>query len=379
MKKRRSTSDKVSDVRSTKTQSPKERPMNSVKYMGMDVHKAMTVIVMLNNAGKVVAEAIIETKAATILDFIESQRGTLYVAFEEGTQAAWLYDLIRPHVAEVVVCDPRKITAAQGNKADRPDAKRLAELLRTNSLIPVYHGERSTRGVKELAHSYTSMVEDSTRVKNRVKALFRGRGIDCSGSAVYNPNEREQWIAKLDSTALRARAARLWEELDCLVPLCEEAEKELVSEARKHAATKILQSVPGLGPVRAAVILGVAGTPHRFRTKRQFWAYIGLGIVTKTSSEYTVVDGQVRRSNKRPLVRGLNRNYNRALKWVFKGAAKTVASGSWKSEFQSMIAQGTPESLVRLTLARKIASITLALWKKGERYDEKKLKFKHAA
>jgi transposase len=353
--------------------------MNSVKYMGMDVHKAMTVIVMLNNVGKIVAEAIIETKAATILDFIESQRGTLHVAFEEGTQAAWLYDLIRPHVTDVVVCDPRKIAAAQGNKADRPDAKRLAELLRTNSLTPVYHGERSTRGVKELAHSYTSMVEDSTRVKNRVKALFRGRGIDCSGSAVYNPNEREQWIAKLDGTALRARAARLWEELDCLVPLCEEAEKELVSEARKHAATRILQSVPGLGPVRAAVILGVAGTPHRFRTKRQFWAYIGLGIVTKTSSEYTVVDGQVRRSNKRPLVRGLNRNYNRALKWVFKGAAKTVASGSWKSEFQAMIAQGTPESLVRLTLARKIASITLALWKKGERYDEKKLKFKHAA
>ena len=169
------------------------------------------------------------------------------------------------------------------------------------------------------------------------------------------------------------------EELDCLVPLSEEAENELVAEGRKHAATKILRSVPGIGPVRAAVILGVAGTPHRFRTKRQFWAYYGLGIVTKTSAEYIVVNGQVRRSNKRPLVRGLNRNYNRALKWVFKGAAKTAASGPWKSQFQAMIAQGTPENLVRLTLARKIASITLALWKKGERYDEKKLKFKHAA
>jgi len=40
---------------------------------------------------------------------------------------------------------------------------------------------------------------------------------------------------------------------------------------------------------------------------------------------------------------------------------------------------GTEESLARLTLARKIASIVLALWKKGERYDEKKLKFGHAA
>lgn len=300
------------------------------------------------------------------------------MAFEEGTQAAWLYDLLQPHVASVVVCDPRKI-ASQGRKADKPDAKRLAELLRSNSLRPVYHGERSTRALKELAQSYVAVVGDGTRVKNRLKALFRGRGINCDGSAVYSEDEREEWLGKLDSAAVRARADRLLEELKCLVPLCEEAESELVVEGRKHAATKILRSVPGIGPVRAALILGVAGTPHRFRTKRQFWAYSGLGIVTKTSAEYAVVDGQVRRSKKRPLVRGLNRNYNRALKWVFKGAAKTVASGAWKTEFEAMVARGTPESLVRLTLARKIASITLALWKKGERYSEKKLKFKHAA
>ena len=78
-------------------------------------------------------------------------------------------------------------------------------------------------------------------------------------------------------------------------------------------------------------------------------------------------------------MRGLNHNYNRALKEVFKGAAKTVAAGVWKSRFDAMVANGTPESLARLTLARKIASITLALWKKGERYDQRKLKMMHAA
>jgi transposase len=352
--------------------------MNGLKYIGMDVHKATTVIAVLNFAGKVVAEAIIETTASSILGFIKGQRGTLHVAFEEGTQAAWLYDLIRPHVANVVVCDPRKI-AKQGNKADKPDAKRLAELLRTNALTPVYHGEQSTKAVKELTQSYTSVVEDGTRIKNRLKALFRGRGIDCSGSAVYSPDERKQWLAKLDSAAVRARATRLWEELDCVERLCEEAQQELVAEARKHASVKILRSIPGIGPIRAAVILGVAGTPHRFRTKRQFWAYCGLAIVTATSSEYEVVDGRVYRSKRRPLVRGLNHNYSRALKSVFKSAAKTAASGPWKSHFDAMVAGGSQESLALLTLARKIASITLALWKRGERYDQKKLKMLHAA
>jgi transposase len=352
--------------------------MKLIKYIGMDVHKAMTVIAVMDSAGKVLAESIIETKGSTILDFLKSQRGTLHVAFEEGTQASWLYDLMHPHVSTVTVCDPRKIVR-QGNKADKVDAKLLAELLRTGGLIPIYHGEKSTRAVKELALSYLSVVEDGTRIKNRLKALFRGRGIECSGTGVYTPEQRNDWLAKLDSPAVRARAARQWQELDLVTHLSEEAAKDLVVEARKHAATRILRSVPGIGPIRAAMILGVAGTPHRFRTKKQFWGYCGLAVVTTISAEYELVNGRVYKSKKRPLVRGLNHNYNRAMKTVFKGAAKTVADGVWKSRFEALVAKGIPESLARVTLAREIASITLAVWKKGERYDQRKLKTLHAA
>ena len=74
--------------------------MEQEKYIGMDVHKALTVIAVRNSDGKVVAEAIIETKGVAILGFIKGQRGILHVTFEEGTQAAWLYDLILPHVVK---------------------------------------------------------------------------------------------------------------------------------------------------------------------------------------------------------------------------------------------------------------------------------------
>lgn len=352
--------------------------MNEIKYIGMDVHMAMTVIAVINSVGKVIAEGIIETKGATILDFLKGQRGTLHVTFEEGTQAAWLYDLICPHVARVVVCDPRKIPA-QNNKADKPDAKRLAELLRTHGLKPVYHGERSTQAVKEFTRSYAGIMNDRTRVKNRIKALFRARGIACHGSAVYGEDDREQWLQKLNHTAVCMRALRLWKEIDFFSKLLEEAEKDLLAEARKHRATKILQSIPGIGPQRAAVILGIAATPHRFRTRKQFWTYCGLAVRSKASAEYELVQGRIGKSKNRVLVRGLNRNYNRALKDAFKGAAATAATGPWKSQFDTMVANGTDASLALLTLARKIASITLALWKKGERYDEKKLKSMHAA
>jgi transposase len=377
MKKERSASGKVAVSSSTQPIPLKERPMKLTKYIGMDVHKAMTVIVILDSEGKILAEAIIQTKGSTILDFLKSQRGSLHVAFEEGTQAAWLYDLIAPHVASVTVCNARKIVR-QGNKTDKVDAKLLAELLRTGTLKPIYHGEKSTRAIKELALSYASVVADGTRIKNRLKALFRGRGIDCNGTSVYDPDERKNWEAKLDSKAACARADIQWQQLDLIERLSEKAEQDLMEEARKHAATRILRSVPGIGPIRAAVILGIAATPHRFRTKKQFWGYCGLGVVSEISAEYELLNGRVRKSKKRPLLRGLNTNYNRAMKEVFKGAAKTVSEGAWKNQFEAMIANGSLESMARLTLARKVASITLAIWKKGERYDDRKLKM-HAA
>ena len=374
--KKRSSSDKVS-LR-TKTKSPKERSMNQTKYIGMDVHMATTVIAIRNSTGKVMTEGIVETKASTILDFLKGQRGTLYVTLEEGTQAAWLYDLIRPHVTKVIVCNTRKVARAD-NRADKIDAKRLAELLRTNALKAVYHGEDSTQDVKELVRSYASMVHDNTRVKNRLKAMFRARGIPCKGSSVYSPGDRDHWRGQIDNEARRKRADRLWKQLDYLTKLSEEAEKDLIKEASKHSSVKILQSVPGIGPLRSAIILGIALTPHRFRTIKQFWNYCGLAVRTTISAEYEIDQGRVRRSKKQPLVRGLNRNYSRGLKEAFKGAAISVSIGPWKEQFKAMVDEGIDPSLARLTLARKISSITLAIWKKGERYDAKKLKLKHAA
>jgi hypothetical protein len=69
--------------------------MNDAKYIGMDVHQATISVAVRDSRGNLVMEAILETKAETILQFIGGLRGNLYVAFEEGTWAAWLHDLLR--------------------------------------------------------------------------------------------------------------------------------------------------------------------------------------------------------------------------------------------------------------------------------------------
>src|SRR5437588_9702958 len=82
--------------------------MSSEKYIGLDVHQATISVAVLDSRGKLVMESIVETKAATILDFFAGLRGNLHVTFEEGTWAAWLYDLLKPYVTNVVVCNPRR-------------------------------------------------------------------------------------------------------------------------------------------------------------------------------------------------------------------------------------------------------------------------------
>ena len=116
----------------------------------MDVHQASVSIAVSDAAGKVLMECILETKAVTVLEFIQGLRGSLWVTFEEGTSAAWLYDLLKPHVTKVVVCDPRKNALLKaGNKNDRVGARKLSDLLRAGLLTPAYHGESGVRTLRE--------------------------------------------------------------------------------------------------------------------------------------------------------------------------------------------------------------------------------------
>ena len=84
--------------------------MNDAKYIGLDVHQATISVAVLDSAGQLAMEAILETKAETILQFIHGLRGSLHVTLEEGTCAAWLHDLLKPHVLQVVVSKARANT-----------------------------------------------------------------------------------------------------------------------------------------------------------------------------------------------------------------------------------------------------------------------------
>jgi transposase len=349
--------------------------MDSKKYIGMDVHKESISIAVRNDAGKIVMECVIETKANVILDFIHGLRGELQITFEEGTWATWLYDLLKPQVAKLVVCDPRK-NSRQGNKNDRIDARELSDRLYMNKLSSVYHGGACVRTLRELARSYLTISKDLARVMSRVKAIYRSWGIPCAGKQVYAPRHRAEWLAKIIEVGVLRRAEFYYQQLDALRPLRQQVRRELLAESKKHPATKLLRQIPAIGPIRAALLIALIQTPQRFRSKRPLWKYSGFGIETHSSADYRKVQGELQRSRKQVSVRGLNRDCNHDLKNLFKSAATlaSVKPGPFQEFYAALVTKGMRPEMARLTLARKIATIVLIVWKRGVSFDAKYLK-----
>lgn len=346
----------------------------TTKYVALDVHQATTSASVREAGGRVIARTILPTEIPALVEFFRGMRGAIQVAFEEGTQAQWLHDLLVPLVDRVIVAD-RRGTALQGNKGDQTDADQLSELLRRGALRAVYHSSPHRETLRELARTYTNLVEDSTRVMQRLKALFRARGIRTPGTQVYHPAQRAEWLARLSGQGVRFRAVALYAELDVLRDLRPKAKTALLTEARQDSAWRILRTIPFLGPVRVALLLATMQTPWRFRTKRNLWAYAGLAVVSRSSADYLLVHGHPVRRRRAPMTRGLNRNHNRVLKNVFKSAATaaTARPGALQAFYHGMLARGMREDLARVTLTRKLAALTLRLWKTGDLYEPTKL------
>lgn len=339
------------------------------RYLGMDVHADSCTICVLSASGQQSRRDVVETRAPALQEYFRSLSGTLHLCVEETEWSEWLVEILSPHVAEVISVPGQRV---RGSKNDQIDAHALADRLRTGQIgRAVYKAPRQFSRLRELARVYGKLVGDVVRTKNRLRSLFRRRGVSCAGPQVYDSERRRELSAVLPAS-IQPAVELLGVELECLEALRAEAEAAMVQESHRFPISRILETVPGLGPVRVAQMLPIVMTPHRFRTKRQFWSYCGLGVRTESSSDWVQRDS---RWVKAPVsrTRGLNPDSNRVLKTIFKGAAHTVITHARPSPlreaYERTVAGGTKPNLARLTLARKIAAITLALWKSQERFD----------
>ncbi len=342
------------------------------RYIGIDVHQASCTVAVLSETGRQLRVMVVETNGEALVGTIRSVAGRRHVVLEEGTQAGWLVGVLQGHAAEVVVA---QVAASRGQKSDERDAYGLAEALRVGTIQRVFKDPHCFRDLGQRARVYRMLTGDLVRIKNRLKSLFRARAITAAGQKLYNPCHRAEWLGKLDSASCLV-AEPLFEQLDAVRELQLRAQCAMVETSHRHPVSRRLETIPGLGSIRVAQLLPIVVTPSRFRTRRQLWAYCGLGIVMRSSSDWKRSEAGWQRAAVMR-TRGLNRNFNRPLKHIFKGAALTVIQSMSRDplhhHYRRLLEGGTKPNLARLTIARRIAAITLALWKNAEVYDPKKI------
>jgi hypothetical protein len=178
------------------------------RYLGLDVHAASCTLAVISQTGKRLKDFPIETNGQALVEAVRTIPGRKHLVFEEGLESAWLYETLRPHVAELVVAG---ITQSRGPKSDRRDAYGLAEKLRVGNLDkPVFKAPRQFTRLRELSRIHMTLVGDVVRAQARIKSLYRSRGLGVSGVNVYwfRSWSRRTGSARSDSSGATAGCRR---------------------------------------------------------------------------------------------------------------------------------------------------------------------------
>lgn len=335
--------------------------------IAMDVASEVTCVHALNGRGKLIFEGSVATEIPALREMICRVPRPRKLVFEECCQAEWLWSELQPVCDDVFVCDPRA-NRQNGQKSDRIDARKLAERARLGSLNRVWHAGKELQDLRQAVFSYRTLTNHSIRLKNQIKGIFRSWGVR-GGSGAYEMETRKKTLGKLPTKTSRARTDRLAKLLDTVTEQRHAALKDMIKLARLRPRYKELRTIDGIGPKFAAFLVATLGDARRFRTRRQLWAYSGLAIITHDSGEYEVTGGTIKRKKRQAQTRGLVRNYNRTLKYVFKQVAMTLSRTKWKLYYTNLLERSKKPNNAQLTLARKIAVIVRHVAITGERYE----------
>jgi transposase len=335
-------------------------------FVGLDVH-AKTIVVSVRSArGAVVLRAIVPTDASALRKVFRQLRGRVRVACEAGPLAPWIKSVLQTQLREVVVCHVQERSSKARPKSSF-DADRLCEDLRTGAVSPVYVPQASCLELRRYLSHYVRMVRDRVRIRQRLNALFleSAVAVSCSRGSKRIP------IRSLPRGAARLVGRTYVQQLESATRALDDARLLLIEAVSADPAFGLLQTIPYVGEIRAATLIAIIGTVHRFPGRRKFWSYGGLGVVQRVSAEHRIDEnGRVVRDAR---TRGLRlaKGGHPLLRSVLIGIAVHAANGrgEMRQLYERHVARGLSKGVARLALARKIASVIIAVWRSGAPYN----------
>lgn len=323
------------------------------KYIGLDAHSSTCSFCVMDETGKILDIAKIVTNGRLLVDYIRSVPGKLELTFEECELSSWLYEILKKEVKKVLVCNPVENKQYKKAKTDKLDAMNLANLLRGNFLKEVYHNGSDKEKLRDLMSGYQSLIEDGVRVKNRYKSLFRKEGNRKLGRSMYGD---ESLLGGLERKDFKFIGKQHFDLIEAMEKSRIAYVKEIQKLGKKHKGIKHLKMVSGIADINAAKIIAQVIDPHRFSTKYKYYSYCGLVRHRQISGEKVYGDKRIWG--------------NRVLKSVYKTAAETAIKGTseFRQYYDHLRGKGISHKNAKNAVARKIAAVTLAILKKGEKY-----------
>jgi len=332
-------------------------------YIGLDAHSATCTFVVINEKGIETQKAQILTSVKKITDFLESIKGEKVLTFEESGISVWLHAILHNLVSKIIVCNPVYVAKKQGAKNDYRDALHLAHELRKGHLISVFHDKDNIYiPLRTVTSAYLDINRDIVATKNRLKAIFRAQGKSQVGPSIYFEPEK---IQNLVGEENKFAADALMYQLQILDEIKEKYIFQFQENMKRHKILKLLDSVPQVDVIRANILAAYICDGRRFETKHKFWAYVGLVRHEQNS------DGKSY---------GSKRIYGRSeLKTVFMGCAEGILRGetSLKKHYDQLRSKGLDHRAAKKAVARRLAAIVLAIFKKEKPYDDKFLERKN--
>jgi len=309
----------------------------------------------MDEKGRELDNTTIQTNGRLLVNYVRSIKGTKKLAFEECELSNWLYELFHLEVDELVVCNPVENTQYKKKKTDKIDARKITKLLRGNFLSPVYHDGSKRERFRAFMSGYKDLVQEGTRLKNRYKSLFRKSGIKIEGERIYN---KPTLLAELERPDLVFTARHIYEAIQHIERSLEEYKKVIPRSKKDFPELEILTSAPGIGYIQSAHIVSQVISPKRFQTKYKYFAYCGLVRHKKESGDRRYGSAKIWG--------------NRTLKCVYKMAGRQALKGTsaLRKYYDHLRSKGVSDKNAYNAVCRKIAAITLSMWRNNKRYDD---------
>ncbi|MFC1667978.1 IS110 family transposase [Chlamydiota bacterium] len=329
-----------------------------MKYIGLDAHSSTCTFCVVNEKGTEIDNTTIRTNGRLLINYLQSIQGRKSITFEECELSSWLYEIVKKEVEDIIVCNPVYNREYKTRKTDAIDARKLAKLLRGGFLTPVFHNGSDREKFRDIMSAYTDLVEDAVRTKLRYKSLFRKNGNRIMGEKVYTDKNFLKDIERKEHSFIGRHLYHLLQEME---QGRQEYTKEIIKMSKRFKETKRLKTIPGIGVIRAAQISAQVIDPRRFANKYQYYSYCGLVRHKQISGD---------REYGSEKIWG-----NRVLKCVYNMAAHDAIRGNngLSNYYKSLRKRGVNDKSTRSAVSRKIAAISLSLWRNDCTYKDNKV------